>query len=51
MPGNLPDLAALHAEGVFGFKCFLLPSGVEEFPSSTTPGSPPRCVSAPASTR
>jgi allantoinase len=31
VPGNLPDLAPLHAAGVFGFKCFLLDSGVEEF--------------------
>jgi allantoinase len=31
VPGNLPDLGALHDEGVFGFKCFLLDSGVEEF--------------------
>ena len=32
VPGNLPDLAPLHEAGVFGFKCFLLDSGVEEFP-------------------
>ncbi len=32
VPGNLPDLEPLHRAGVFGFKCFLLPSGVEEFP-------------------
>lgn len=32
IPGNLDDLAALHDAGVFGFKCFLLPSGVDEFP-------------------
>lgn len=32
VPGNLADLAPLHAAGVFGFKCFLLHSGVEEFP-------------------
>jgi len=32
VPGNLGDLAALHEAGVAGFKCFLLPSGVEEFP-------------------
>jgi allantoinase len=31
VPGNLPDLEPLHAAGVFGFKCFLLDSGVEEF--------------------
>ncbi len=32
VPGNGDDLAGLHAAGVFGFKCFLLDSGVEEFP-------------------
>ena len=31
VPGNLADLAPLHEAGVFGFKCFLLDSGVEEF--------------------
>jgi allantoinase len=31
VPGNLGELAALHQAGVFGFKCFLLPSGVDEF--------------------
>jgi allantoinase len=32
VPGNLADLAPLHAAGVFGFKCFLIDSGVPEFP-------------------
>ncbi|WP_166981994.1 allantoinase AllB [Paramicrobacterium fandaimingii] len=32
VPGNTGDLRPLHDEGVFGFKCFLLPSGVDEFP-------------------
>ncbi len=32
VPGNVADLAPLHDAGVFGFKCFLLDSGVEEFP-------------------
>jgi allantoinase len=32
VPGNAGDLAGLHEAGVFGFKCFLLPSGVDEFP-------------------
>ncbi|MEU7166146.1 allantoinase AllB [Streptomyces morookaense] len=32
VPGNTGDLQPLHAAGVFGFKCFLSPSGVEEFP-------------------
>ncbi|BDZ43455.1 hypothetical protein GCM10025865_27540 [Paraoerskovia sediminicola] len=34
VPGNSGDLEPLHDEGVFGFKCFLLPSGVDEFPRS-----------------
>jgi allantoinase len=32
IPGNADQLAKLHAEGVFGVKCFLLDSGVPEFP-------------------
>ncbi|MBJ8340771.1 allantoinase AllB [Antrihabitans sp. YC3-6] len=32
IPGNVPELRALHDAGVFGFKCFLLHSGVDEFP-------------------
>ncbi len=36
VPGNLTDLSALHGAGVFGFKCFLLDSGVEEFPHLST---------------
>ncbi|MFI5496128.1 allantoinase AllB [Actinoplanes sp. NPDC051859] len=32
IPGNAPDLPALHAAGVFGFKAFLADSGVPEFP-------------------
>jgi allantoinase len=32
VPDHLGDLAALHEAGVFGFKCFLADSGVEEFP-------------------
>ncbi|MDQ0643398.1 allantoinase [Microbacterium murale] len=32
IPGNMAELVPLHDEGVYGFKCFLLPSGVEEFP-------------------
>ena len=32
VPGNAPDLPALHEAGVFGFKCFLIDSGVPEFP-------------------
>ncbi len=33
IPGNLADLRPLHEAGVFGFKCFLLHSGVDEFPA------------------
>jgi allantoinase len=32
VPDNLGGLADLHAAGVFGFKCFLVDSGVPEFP-------------------
>lgn len=35
IPGNKKDLRELHDAGVFGFKCFLLHSGVDEFPSLT----------------
>jgi allantoinase len=31
VPGNTGDLQSLHRAGVFGFKCFLVPSGVPEF--------------------
>jgi allantoinase len=36
VPQNLGGLAALHEAGVFGFKCFLSPSGVPEFEHLTT---------------
>jgi allantoinase len=32
VPGNTEELQGLHDAGVFGFKCFLLHSGVDEFP-------------------
>ncbi|GAB3319838.1 allantoinase AllB [Geodermatophilus aquaeductus] len=32
VPGNAGELRALHEAGVVGFKCFLLDSGVPEFP-------------------
>jgi allantoinase len=32
VPGNAAELKGLWEEGVFGFKCFLSPSGVDEFP-------------------
>ncbi|MDF3298622.1 allantoinase AllB [Streptomyces tropicalis] len=35
LPGNVKDLRPLHDAGVFGFKAFLSPSGVEEFPHLT----------------
>ena len=31
VPGNAGELRPLHDAGVVGFKCFLLPSGVDEF--------------------
>jgi allantoinase len=31
VPGNAAELARMFAGGVFGFKCFLVPSGVDEF--------------------
>ena len=31
VPGNTAELRALYEAGVFGFKCFLTPSGVPEF--------------------
>jgi len=31
VPGNASDLEPLWRAGVFGFKCFLVPSGVDEF--------------------
>jgi len=33
VPGNVAELHALWDAGVFGFKCFLVPSGVDEFAS------------------
>jgi allantoinase len=33
VPGNSRDLHTLWQEGVLGFKCFLVDSGVEEFPA------------------
>jgi allantoinase len=35
IPGNSGQLRGLHDAGVFGFKCFLLHSGVDEFPHLT----------------
>ncbi|MFI9719838.1 allantoinase AllB [Streptomyces sp. NPDC052396] len=38
LPDNGADLAPLHRAGVLGFKSFLSPSGVEEFPPLTAAG-------------
>jgi len=38
VPGNLGRLRPLHEAGVFGFKCFLLHSGVDEFPALDNAG-------------
>jgi allantoinase len=35
VPGNTHELAALMEAGVVGFKCFLIHSGVDEFPNVT----------------
>lgn len=37
IPRNRADLRGLHDAGVFGFKCFLLHSGVDEFPPLSAP--------------
>lgn len=36
IPANLGSLRSLHDRGVFGFKAFLSPSGVDEFPALST---------------
>ncbi|MFB9376840.1 allantoinase AllB [Kineococcus gynurae] len=43
VPGNAPDLPGLHAAGVFGVKCFLLDSGIEEFPPLDVEGLRAAC--------
>src|SRR6266478_5215631 len=35
VPGNTAELRPLWEAGVFGFKCFLVPSGVEQFAHAT----------------
>lgn len=49
VPGNVPELAGLLDAGVFGFKCFLVPSGVEEF-GQVTEADLRRALSVLAST-
>jgi allantoinase len=38
VPGNVGELRPLWEAGVFGFKCFLVPSGVDEFASVNEAG-------------
>lgn len=35
VPGNVDELAPMVAAGALGFKCFLCPSGIDEFPAAT----------------
>ena len=50
VPGNVADLRPLHEAGVAGFKCFLLPSGVDEFaPLGRRPARPRPWPRSPAS--
>src|SRR5436309_11297316 len=37
VPGNAAALRGLHEAGVLGFKCFMVPSGVDEFPACAAP--------------
>ncbi|MFO0677364.1 MAG: allantoinase AllB [Polyangiaceae bacterium] len=37
IPGNADDLRPMIREGALGFKCFMVHSGVDEFPNVTTP--------------
>jgi allantoinase len=46
VPGNEGELRALHEAGVFGVKCFMIDSGVPEFPALTSPGAALREVAA-----
>ena len=52
LPDNVKDLRPLHDAGVFGFKCFLSPSGVDEFPRArpgrSSPGPSPRSPASAA---
>ncbi|HZG92797.1 MAG TPA: allantoinase AllB, partial [Pseudonocardia sp.] len=44
VPGNEGELGALHEAGVFGVKCFMIDSGVPEFPALTSPRDALRAV-------
>jgi allantoinase len=46
VPGNEDQLRALHEAGVFGVKCFMIDSGVPEFPALTSPREALRRVAA-----
>jgi allantoinase len=46
VPGNEGELAALHDAGVFGVKCFMIDSGVPEFPALTSPRAALQAVAA-----
>ncbi|MCO1653571.1 allantoinase AllB [Pseudonocardia humida] len=46
VPGNEAQLRALHEAGVFGVKCFMIDSGVPEFPALTSPRDALREVAA-----
>jgi allantoinase len=48
IPGNDPDLKGLHDAGVFGFKCFTAPSGVDEFPPLDAAGLHRACATVAA---
>ena len=50
VPGNAGELEALIDAGVRGFKCFLVPSGVDEFPAVTKTICGRRCRSSRAAT-
>ena len=48
IPGNEADLKGLHGAGVFGFKCFTAPSGVDEFPPLSVPELRRACATVAA---
>jgi len=48
IPGNDADLKGLHDAGVFGFKCFTAPSGVDEFPPLDAAGLHRACATVAA---